>query len=58
MTGHANLHDWVCWLMRGLVKLGMAPTGLGCGEDKQIHWIPVDQVAKAVVLLSCDHRGS
>lgn len=55
-TGHANLQDWVYWLVQGLVKLDMVPTGPGC-VGKQIYWVPVDQVAKAVALKSSDHRG-
>ena len=55
-TGHANLQDWVYWLVKGLVKLGMVPTGQGC-EGKVIHWVPVEQVARAVALISLDHRG-
>lgn len=56
-TGHANLQDWVYWLVKGLVKLGLVPTGHGC-EGKQIYWVPVDQAAKAIALISSDHRGS
>ena len=52
VTGHANFQDWVCWLVRGLVRLAMMPTGQDC-EEKIIHWVPVDQVAKAIILISC-----
>lgn len=56
-TGHANLRDWVYLLVKGLVKLGMVPTGQGC-EGKQIHWVPVNQAAKAIALISTDHKGT
>ena len=49
------MRDWVCWLVRGLAKLGAYPVGAGC-DEKEIYWVPVDQVAKAVVLLSLDHE--
>lgn len=56
VTGHANMRDWVCWLVRGLAELGIYPIGVGC-DEKEIYWVPVDQVAKAVVLLSLEHEG-
>ena len=34
----------------------MVPTGRGC-DGKQIYWIPVDQMAKAIALISTDHKG-
>lgn len=56
-TGHANLQDWVCWLVRGCVRVGLVPTGQGC-DNKEIHWVPVDQVAKAIILISSEvNRG-
>ena len=55
-TGHANLQDWVYWLVKGLLRLGLAPVGMGC-QQKHLHWVPVDQVAKAVALTSLERRG-
>ena len=56
ITGHANVQDWVCWLVRGLAKMGTYPVGSGC-DGKEIRWTPVDQVARAVVHLSLQHQG-
>jgi thioester reductase-like protein len=55
-TGHANLQDWLCWLVRGLARLGSCPVGPGC-DDRVFYCVPVDQVAKAIVFFSLTYQG-
>ena len=56
-TGHANLQDWVCWLVRSIVKLGHFPVGPGC-DDKMIYCVPVEQVARAISFFSLEYEGN
>ena len=51
VSGHGNTQDWVCWLVRGVAGLSRYPVGSGC-DEKRINWMPVDQVARAVIHLS------
>ena len=55
-TGHANLQDWMCWLVRGIARLGSCPVGPGC-DDKVFYCVPVDQVARAIVFFSLTHQS-
>ena len=50
-TGHANTQDWFFLLVVGLYKLGCYPIGPGC-DNKNMHMVPVDTVAKSVVHLA------
>ena len=56
ISGHANNKDWVCWLVRGMARLGVYPIGDGC-DGKSITWVPVNQVSRAVVYLSMNKHS-
>ncbi len=46
-TGHSNLADMVCRLLKACIELSAAPD-----VDLEIDWIPVDVVSQAIVSLS------
>lgn len=46
-TGHSNLADMVCRLLKACIELSAAPD-----VDLSIDWIPVDVVSQAIVSLS------
>ena len=56
MTGQCNHRDWLCYLLRGVVHLGIVPSGVG-SDEKDIGLVSVDYVAAAVVYLSFASLG-
>lgn len=56
LTGQCNHSDWLCYLIRGVVQLGLVPVGSGC-DEKTIDVVSVDYVAAAIAFLSFSALG-
>jgi thioester reductase-like protein len=50
LTGHCNDHDWVSRFICGCIQLGVWMDH--DGDQGDVDWIPVDYVAKAIVVLA------
>lgn len=56
VTGDSNHRDWLYWLIRGVVELGVFPAGNG-SDEKLIDVVNVDYVAAAIVHVALNMTG-